>query len=62
MPHNFFTYFAQNNSEVIKERWKMITEVLSHPINTFEEFESAINSYNSNLPKFDALKYFLCEV
>jgi len=40
----------------------MIREALSHPINTFEEFEFAINSYNSNLPKFDALKYFLSEV
>ncbi|KAL1505737.1 hypothetical protein ABEB36_005231 [Hypothenemus hampei] len=51
----------ENNTDIIKERWKLITDTLSVPITTSEEFECALNKYNSRLPRFEALHHFLNE-
>ncbi|CAG9764003.1 unnamed protein product [Ceutorhynchus assimilis] len=63
MPNSEKNLFVvqEDNSNVIKERWKIINEALKKPIKNFEDFESAINEYNSNLPKFEALQYFFKE-
>ncbi|XP_044257907.1 poly(ADP-ribose) glycohydrolase-like [Tribolium madens] len=64
MPYSSHSLFLvkEDGEEVIKPRWDVINEALSKPINSVEELEKAINSYNNKLPKFTALQHFFNDV
>lgn len=54
---------VQDGKEIIRQRWEVICESLLKPINTLEELEIAMNSYNNNkLWKFTALQHFFNNV
>ncbi|CAH1176930.1 unnamed protein product [Phaedon cochleariae] len=53
---------TENGINVIKLRWNIIKDTFSKPITNGDELEAAIRSYNSNLPKLEALHRFLEEV
>ncbi|XP_063912278.1 poly(ADP-ribose) glycohydrolase-like [Zophobas morio] len=60
-PHSLFLV-KENEEEIVKPRWEIITEALSRPINSVNELEKAISCYNNKLPKFSALHHFFHEV